>query len=391
MRWNSHAIKFFNLVLLGTLLPAVNHAAVNTANGLATPGAIPLQDSITLNLRWTVGVSYNAPPNVNPVTIGANALDIGTLQGNTCTPLQTHSQPITTQLTVNPPLVTTITFNETLSLPPAIAMAARQLGANAICVRRTFGDDASVVTATATIGLPIQSGGIGSATFSLNHIQLRFDDEALSRIVTRGASLQARARVRYQGRGLLRVAWEVADPTSTLGTPVYRILHTIHRQLTGNGEAILESPPLPTLQPGLHLLRLRVIQPDIGQHRLILRYYVQGQRLQSQVPELFLLSPESGQRLGPDTRFRWKPVANAVAYGIELTAAKSGFEAPADDLPDDDEQSTTGMLVPADQAEVSLSALVRNHLDERAWYWRVVAYGEQGRILARSQWRRLLR
>ena len=380
------------LVFLAGSLSGTAQADVTAASGSSVPGSVPLNRGVTLSLRWNLSLNYTVPPNNNPATVGSTSLDVGIATGNGCAPLQTQNRQLTTQVTVgNIPYSTSTTLTETVSLPTALVVAARQQGANVLCVARQFVDTSSSVPATAVVRLPLQSGGIGSTSFSLNYIRVRFDDGTLSRIVERGEALSARARVRYQGRGLLRATWEVADPTSTLGEPSYRPLQTLHRRLAGGGETVLESPPLPTFLPGLHLVRLRVTEPAIGEHNLVLRYYVQQQEAGPPPAPLALLGPSEGTRIGDRERFHWEPVSGAVVYRLEFRPANRGFEPADGSPPPDDAPPTAALLLPGDRPEAELSRLVRDRLGPGPGYWRVAAYDANGGLVARSGWRRFLR
>ena len=75
---------------------------------------------------------------------------------------------------------------------------------------------------------------------------LSFDNGSSVRILPRNNAIHAQAELGYNGTGLLQAVWEVADPASTSGTPVYRPLLQVREYLTLGDAKTLKSPPLPT-------------------------------------------------------------------------------------------------------------------------------------------------
>ena len=356
-----------SLVLWG----AVQAAFAQVLSGSATPRP----DTVDLGQTSQVRIDWNLNLTTGTATsVSSPALVLGIDDGTGCQPLLTQPLPLSRSLT-GP--VTQVTLSETLSVPANVALAARQRGASSLLACRDFDDGSgSPVTVTATLGL--QSGGLGGA-FGIGYVRMRFDDGALSRLVARGAGLSARAHVRYQGRGLLRARWEIATPGSTRGEARFRPLGMVHRYLTGDGDARLESPPLPTGQAGLYLLRLRLLEPDIEAPDLVLRYFVQGAETAPEVAALALRAPAAGARLAPDTAFAWQKVADASAYRLEFVR----------DAPDGQAPARAALLLEGTRSDTRLTPLVRRRLSPGGWWWQVVALGAEGQVLARSPLRRL--
>ncbi len=286
-----------------------------------------------------------------------------------------------------------VRVRETLRIPVRWLVWARENGYRAFHYIRYF-DDGGGQTACTAFRFHLAAGGaISAVEFGLSYIRMRFDDGRVARVVARGSSLGVRAEVRYRGHGLLRAVWEVADPASTrTGSPLYVPLQTVHRYLTGAGQTVLEGPRLPTGMTGLHLVRLRLIEPAIDAPNLFLRYFVRAAAAPpARLAGIALQAPAPGAGLRPDTRFAWAPVPEAAAYRIELYETPGGFGVSAAGTPPPGARPVTGMLLPGGEHRAALSALARKGLRGPAVYlWRVVAFDAAGRMVAASPYRRLV-
>ncbi|HHQ42368.1 MAG TPA: hypothetical protein ENK20_08770 [Chromatiales bacterium] len=290
----------------------------------------------------------------------------------------------------------TAVVRETIRIPAAWLVWARRNGYTRLDYIRYF-DDGSGNKGCNVFKIFVTAGGsFGAADFGLSYVRLRFDDGSVARVVEQGTELRVRAEVRYRGHGLLRAVWEVADPARTRsGEVLYTPVATVHRYLTGTGRTVLEGPALPTTLTGLHLVRLRLIEPAIDAPKLFLRYFVRARAAPPRaLAEITLGSPEPGAALGPDTRFAWAPVEGAAAYRLELYEAPApGFAGRAGGAtePEEGARPVAGLLLAAGERSAPLSALAASRLRGPAVYlWRVVAFGRDGRPVAASPYRRLV-
>ncbi len=365
-------------------------ADFQSVTGSAAPSGVSMQQPSMVNLAWDVRVQFPFPPNAPVDQVGSSTLEIGIPSGAGCQPLQTLQRAIsdTIQLAQAAPFNGSATLSEQVEISRALVAAARQRGANAIALCRTFQESLSVNTFDARVLLPIRSGGIDATDFALTYIRMRFDDGAVSRLVETGTPLRIDAEIQYQGRGLLRARWEVADPGSTRGAPLYRPLSTVHRYLTGDGRTVLQGPQLPTQLSGLHLVRLRILEPQIDAPGLVLRYFVQGgsNRLPAD-GAVELIAPPPGTRLDRGIELKWGTVPGAVAYRLEFLIDRAGVEDPLHWSPDGSASPDAAQLVPGDRAHALLSRMVSSRIAGRTGHWRVVALGDEGRPIATSPWR----
>lgn len=161
-------------------------------------------------------------------------------------------------------------FTENLSIPAEVLVEASQIEGAPIRYVREFreGD----LDSRAEVILDVTEGI--AAPFAIRRLELRFSGGEPFRLVERGQNLAAVAELTYAGTGLLEATWEVADPGTTLGTPVFRPLRLERRNLSGGGRIRLSSPALPTDLVGGHQVRLRITAPSPSFEEPVLRYQV---------------------------------------------------------------------------------------------------------------------
>jgi len=245
--------------------------------------------------------------------------------------------------------------------------------------------------------------GSGGASFAITREALSFDDGSAVRVIPRGLKLQAQAEVNYSGTGLMQAMWEIAEPSSTSGEPVYRPLAQVNQSLLSVDSQVLKSPVLPTDSIGLYLLRLRIIDPLADYETPVIRYFVGEGTPGKGLPAspMALNSPAPAALLLADTGFSWQPIADARAYQLEvyLTGRKIDIVLPdigtagntissSDILNALAHPPVTGMLVPGKQTSVVLTASARTHLKTgKAYFWRVLAIGADGNVIGQSPMR----
>ena len=120
------------------------------------------------------------------------------------------------------------------------------------------------VTATGVANVQYHHGRGRRASASRGSTLKFLDDDSRATVRAVDTRLRAVARIRFTGTGLLQASWQIATPTSTPGNEIFRPLRLERRQLTGNGEVELISPPLPTTIEGQYLVALLVEDPGLG-------------------------------------------------------------------------------------------------------------------------------
>lgn len=369
----------FALCLLAAQLLVPAQAQVSGTVGVSSSmGSVLLTEGAQGTVTWTVTaapmVSAGAgagPGTSTPVQLLSTQVvfraDNGTVLGSQA---RTFSRHVTS--------AGTFVFTESLRLPASMAYQAYRLGSQGIVIERTFTGGATV---TGALLLPL-SNSPGSGV-QVSRIDLVLSNQTRASLVPQGDELHALARISLQGNGWLDVRWEIADAAGLQGEPLYRPLRSWRQYVGGALPLELQSPPLPTQRLGRYLVRLSVHEPLASPQPTPLLYQVMGAPSGA---DLVLQQPADGTLLGPDTPFRWSPVAGASAYLLELLPE---FPDPMDRTPDTPARSGAA-LVPADSTELQLSALVRHGLQSGQRYrWRVLALDREGRTLAQSTPRRI--
>ncbi len=280
-----------------------------------------------------------------------------------------------------------VTVTENLLVPAAVTVRARQGGHPAVIVERTFSDGHS--ERTARVRLPLV-GAVG-AGFNVGRLDLHFPDFSRIRVVNGGDDVTVVADLSTTGSGLLDAAWEVASP-SPGGPLIFRTVSLVRQHLGGAGRKRLTSPPLPALQPGLHVVRLNVNSPAFAFEPPVVRYYV-GTADEDAIfgdemlRPIRLTGPEAGTLLADDTRFQWQRLDGVDAYVLELyPLGREPLPPPGSAVTDDAyRRIAAGLVVPGEDSATALSRLASGYLVAgEAYQWRVIAIGNDGRYVGES-------
>jgi hypothetical protein len=355
----------FAVVLSGCLLlPLMATAAINTV--VATPPTY----NIAMNQASAVTITWRIDRGAPGTTAGVSSPNgLLTIAGTSIT--------INRQL-FRPTMGTEdVIIVETLVIPRSLLVRAiKSGGALTGTYVRIFTDG---VTATGVANFNITTGG--AADFGISRLTLKFlDDDSRATVRAVDTRLRAVARIRFTGTGLLQASWQIATPTSTPGNELFRPLRLERRQLTGNGEVELISPPLPTKIEGQYLVILSVEDPGLGfdTPRLIYTILPPGAPLAGPLPQSILVSaPTPEGALATGTQIAWSPSPAAVVYRILLIEAVDGpltppradlqYGAPTQPSPLPG-RIVTGFYMPATATQAVLPALVANRLTKGQRY-----------------------
>lgn len=303
---------------------------------------------------------------------------------------------------------TPFSFSETVTVPADISERAASQGARELLYVRQFsvngipvtGVQALRLTAPAVPAAPLPNAArslpedaeVTASGLIVRQLSLRFGNGAAVASVARDERLRAEAIINYDRAGLLDAVWEVATPATTRGQPMFRRLDNVRQYLGAGQQANLRSPALPTDQPGLYLLRLRLVQPTLEQNDIVLRYQVSSSPKASEwVPIIKGAQARTTTALGADTEFAWPAVANTHAYQLELydqppEPAAAGERPGPDSAPAQfNREPTTGMALKGSTQSTRLSPAVLHQLQPaQTYHWRLVAVDASGNLLAAS-------
>lgn len=295
-------------------------------------------------------------------------------------------------------------LREELELPAATVQGWYERGLRRLLLQREFIGGSSRLRGQVTLNL-VASGLRAprenqSGELLVQRLSLSFSDNQRVKVVPADTDLLAKVLLAYSGNGLLEGRWQVAEPGSTEGKPVYRTLTLVRSYLRNAQQSSLNSPPLPTDKAGKYRVRFCVTNRElIPADALVVDagcpldgltvetvYEVLGTGELRRGPLI-----EAGPREGAvdaASQFHWQPVAGAVVYQLQLFAA-DGPRGDDGAVLGESPSFVAGMLLPASVNRSALSPLLRSKLQPGQYYlWRVTAHDQGGAMIGRSQeWR----
>jgi len=250
----------------------------------------------------------------------------------------------------------------------------------------------------------LASGTVSAADFSVQRVELAFDDETKVKIVSKGEKVEALAEITFEGSGILSAIWEISEPPATTGAPIFKNLSVVNKSLSATKSEKLWSPELPTARTGTYAIRFRVSRPEPEKTR-VLKYFV-GQSPTEEDLGGKKDVPDSIATRSPDTpvnvktTFSWGAVPGSVGYQVEIydesgtekaVIVESGtFGTCLVRHPSElNRPPLVGLMAPGYQTEATLSQLAGSTLTGGNTYlWRVVALGPRGKVFCESPFRR---
>lgn len=365
------------------LLASVAQAQLGAINGSNSPSQLAITTSGHSLINWSIIENVG-----NPGSTGVSSIS-GVFSAPDNSILGTVTQTLQQSRNVQASGATTFVLSESLAVPLSVIRQAQQQGFNSFSYSRQFTDFPDSTTQVGKVVFSITGGGAGSV-LSIRRVAMEYDDGRVSAVLAPNSQLQARAVVGYSGTGLLEYSWEIASPPGTQGEPMFVPLVSRKQYLLAGDQVVLQSPRLPTGHDGDYLLRLRIDKPAPSFALPILRYAVNssGQALAgTRVLPLQVARPATDALLAANTEFAWQPINGAAVYQLEIYARPVRDT----DLPGATVQPPlTGVLVPATKTQLTVGSLSRTHLlSGSEYYWRVVALSDKGRVVARSDFRRI--
>lgn len=392
----TNRLPVFAVLLVSFCVPAQSYAAVTSVTTIPASQNVALGRATSVPIVWRVtdDQAVGGPPG--PFVVSSTSGIFCIIADVACITLGTVSKTLSkTHSTVGG---ITLSITESVLVPSEIIFRAHKLGLSSFRYQRSFTPAGTGGTGFITLNITSPS----AAGFGISRLALYFDNGAPVRLVSRNDPLQVFADVTFSGTGLLQAFWEVADPTTTSGSPIFRPLRTVRQYLTAGDTQTLNGPKFPTSLTGLYLARLRITDPVPGFDAPTIRYFV-GQQDKLGPSGLGLLplavtGPPHLALLGTETRFSWQAVPGARAYQLEVytvapdpapelpeLGAAQGAPSRADISEALSRRPVTGVIVPATQTQAVLSATARRHLSPGQTYlWRVQAIGEDGTVLRQS-------
>ena len=300
----------------------------------------------------------------------------------------------------------TTTFSETIIISPDVIRRARLNRSNRVVIKRVFAgvlqeivdqSKPSLISASASVSLNLNiTTSISSALgLSVNRLMLSFENGLLVKTVMRDEVLKARIEMDTLGTGIIRGVWEVAEPSTTRGTPFFRPMKQFSKHVSGEQTFEIMSPELPDNMDGLYLLRFRLIEPVLDTIPMV-RYVVRPVATSETVKlkPVDLRGPANKSHLMKKTEFSWQRIENAKYYQLEFFMDRNqfGLQGQEENEPNIEHMKrVAGVLVLGKNIKQRLSELTRRHFNSGyQYYWHVIAIDGEGRRLAKSELRKVI-
>ena len=216
-----------------------------------------------------------------------------------------------------PTIPTKGTINEALIIPVGVIKRAEQLGARQFIFWRSFNYLPGVCEGSETMTILITLTGEATAEFSVNRMQLYFENNRAEITVKKNQpALKAFIDIRYTGSGLLRGYWEVDG----------RILQYVNRHLVYGRQVTLEFPEiprpkevqyLPTIDAGTHFVRFVITNPIHTVTPPEAIYFVTAEDYAKRPIALIYPKDKSEVDYSPVT-FRWEGKDQPITYLVEF-------------------------------------------------------------------------
>lgn len=370
---------------LALLSASASWAGISGVSGTTTPALLSPAQAGSVSILWQVSLTPSAG---GPETVSSNAGQI----------LAPDGSPLLNLSTVfNRTGSGVLAFTESALIPSATVQSWRDAGYSQVTIRRTFNSSAGrsvlaqislpLAGASGTASSPLLGARTPTANLVIRNLELRFVGSlAPVEIVAPNADLRAELRIYHSGSGTLEGEWQVAEPGSTAGLPLFRPLRRVRQVLTGQQLSRLVSPSLPTGMTGSYLLRFCAIDAatvtaseraelcTTPETTVQTAYRVLSEN--TRTPVRIAVDTPVSNSISPATRFHWQPVDGAVVYQLQIFSQDDASPRPT---------FVTGMLLPSHQLETSLSAISHQHLQGGGRYlWRINALDQNGQVIGRT-------
>lgn len=385
------------LITLSIFCATLAHAQV-VVNTITDTRVTPAQRQLVATQDNTLMITWQVITNPASTTVvSGQAVVLNPVNGNVLGPA------LAGQITAGPssPHV----FNETLTITAAQVQGWINQGLQRVVLARDFTDQTSSNSAVESITLRLNTGTLAgtrsnpTADLVINKLRLEYESGNNLAVVNQNDELSALLSVYYTGTGLLEGRWQIADPTSSSGNPVFRTLALVRKQLASNQRTEIPSPALPTTRSGKYLVRFCVTNRELiedasttaGQcpiDTLIVdaAYQVDGAEAAA-TQQIGGLSPNQ-QPVDANSSFSWQALPAAKIYQLQIFSLAPRAENSTGNNPDTEvvePEFVTGMILRGSTHNALLSELVRSKLKpDHRYLWRITAHDSAGQLIGSS-------
>ncbi len=222
------------------------------------------------------------------------------------------------------------------------------------------------------IALLVLAGNHASPAYSapvlkIERVVLSFENGRPEATVNRNQAINAIAEIKSSGSGLLEGHWEVDG----------KMLAKASLHVTAGQSVRLRSPaspPLPTFDPGAHVVRFVITKPAEPASASILYFVVPGEAAYS-VAGVKVHAPADGAEVGySPLKFEWEKASGTASYLVsfyEKSEGKPVFSAFA---------KGNSYLLPG-------AVLERFFVPRGKYYWKLKGFDEGNRLIRESKTR----
>ena len=255
--------------------------------------------------------------------------------------------------------------SENISIPVRILEETMKRGSTSFVFRRTFSSQDGGIILNTMVNFTITTEA--GAAFDIRRIDLYFENRRPEITIPRNyPNLRAFADIRFVGSGLLQGFWEVDG----------RILTRVDRHLLYGSSITLETPeipPLPTFDPGYHILKFIVTNPAVGIPLKEVLYFVTPDESPGKPANLSLYTPENGGDIeyGPSV-FTWEKSEKTAFFRIQF------FEDPKS-------EPVFSAVTKEPSYALPEFCLHNSFSPGRKYYWKVTGFDNESRAIAESE------
>lgn len=341
-------LRYLILIAQIILVASSVYAAVTTS-----PSSINTAKGSYTGVTITYTFGPPAPPPDGIISSPSGNFLVGATNiGSISTPLSTNIQNGRGQV------------SETITIPPGVVERALRQGSGTFSFQRIFAG-----TQTATITIWVTSESI--AEFSLRRIELYFDGKKKSSetIVNRNhKGLRAYADIYFNGSGFLKGYWEIDG----------RVIENISRYISFGAKTSLVTPDipgLPTFEPGFHIIKFVVTNPQPPFELPQILYWVAAKEEPVKM-SLNLLAPKDSALIALDDEFKWDKMEGVSVYLVTF-------------IKEDDRRIVFSALTRDNYYRIPQPVLSQYFTKDIKYLWHVKGYNGEGNIVAGSEERRI--
>ena len=255
--------------------------------------------------------------------------------------------------------------SEAVQVPVRVIEETLRKGFTAFTYVRTFsGPGIGPFSTVVNFMITTEAG----SSFNIRRIVLYFDNRRPETVVERNGQVRAYADIGFVGSGLLQGYWEVDG----------RILSHVNQHLTFGGSTTLQTleiPPLPTFDPGTHVVRFVVTNPVAGIATPSILYFVIPEDATCSLESIRSVEPPDGiEAAYAPLRFAWEKGSESRIYLIGFYEDKNP-----------DTKPVFSAYVKEHSYTLPEQAIKNFFTPGRTYYWKVMGFDDKNAVVCENR------